>query len=130
MEWFYTPKILGAWETVAKFPNALESDLWEKNQDLLDFFAYPCRKQINIINTLARDKSSNLYAEINGFEYRWGIVPEILTSSREDFIAANSKQGATPPKLERPYGKHTQSRIDEITDEQQAMIDSKLTPIF
>lgn len=129
MERVHAGKILGAWETVGTYPNALEADLFERGWTLPAFFDLPCRTQINLIHIFARTSTSNLFAEINGYEFTWGNIEELLAQQNENFINANQGKGATPYRTPRPSDKARHGQYEPITDEEQALIDSKLPPL-
>lgn len=126
MEWIQFGKSLWAWKIVSEYFQALEMDLIIIKYSLDDYFNFSIRQQISIVENLLIDQSSYLYADYNDLDYKWGIVQELLTQSNENFINANSSKGSKVYKGKRPYDK---GKPVHISDEQQELINEKLTPI-
>jgi hypothetical protein len=126
-EWsgFELGKYLGVLSMVDKYLDAVELDLLEKNINFRIFFEESPRTQINIIYSLGKDRSSNLFTVANDLEYRWGWIPELLTQQLEAFVTANSEEGTKPFEADRPYNTNQQV---EVSEETQAQIMEKLTP--
>lgn len=122
-------KYLGALGAVGKYPNALEMDLFTVSMTLKDFFNASLRQQVALIINFSRDPSSNLYAEVAGFEYRWGVIEEILALQAENFVAANSDKKSKEWKIPRPKPDESKT-ARQYTPEQQKRIQAKLGDLF